>query len=256
MYVLPLETGITYGPLYSRRLGLSLGVNILPVKHKLCSFDCVYCHYGATQVKTMAPVGETFSDISQILKAIEVALRKNPRIDAITFSGNGEPTLHPHFGSVVEAVSQIRDRLCPAVKLALFSNSTTVQYSQIQNALAFFDAPIMKLDAGDILTWNRINCPAAGLDLDRIIDNLAEIPGVVIQSVLIDGVVSNIKEAAFDAWVDALVRIQPRQVQIYSTDYPVPDSGVERVLPYVLERLAEAVHRRTGLEVKPYWPEF
>jgi wyosine [tRNA(Phe)-imidazoG37] synthetase (radical SAM superfamily) len=251
--VLPLEPGITYGPLFSRRLGLSLGVNLLPTGHKVCSFDCVYCHYGRTEVCTLNPPPRDFPWTRQVLRAVEAALRRYPDLDYITFSGNGEPTLHTAFPAIAAAVRRLRDEVNPGVKLALFSNATTVCLPHVREALSFFDAPILKLDAGDPGTLARINRPAPGVELAHIVAGLGEVPGLIIQSVLIDGRVSNVRGEAFEAWVSALAEVRPAQVQVYSTDYPVPEAGVERVPPYVLKRIAGEVERRTGLRVSGYW---
>ncbi len=253
MRVLPLEKNIVYGPLFSRRLGLSLGVNLLPTGYKLCSFDCVYCHYGRTDVKTLSPPARDFPWTKQVLRAVEAALRKHPNVDYLTFSGNGEPTLHPSFPAITTAVRRLRDDLSPEVRLAVFSNGTTAHLPHIQKALALFDAPILKLDAGDPETLVRINRPAPEVKLDDILNGLKEVPGCIVQSVLVDGKVSNIRGEAFEAWVAALAAIRPTEVQIYSTDYPVPETGVERVLPYVLKRIAGQVKERTGLRVRAYW---
>jgi len=183
MRVLPLETGITYGPLFSRRLGLSLGVNLLPTGYKLCSFDCVYCHYGRTEVKTLAPPPRDFPWTRDVLRAIEAA--RNPK-------------------------------------------------------------GFLK--------------PLGFMELARIVEGLKGVPNLIIQSVLIDGQVSNIRGKAFEAWVETLADVRPARVQIYSgrtisvrTDYPVPEAGVERVLPYVLRRIAGEVERRAGVQVDAYW---
>ena len=253
MRVLPLEKDIIYGPLFSRRLGRSLGVNLLPTGYKLCSFDCVYCHYGRTDVKTLVPKKGDFPPMRRVLTTVEMALRRHPDVAYLTFSGNGEPTLHPHFPSIAAAVRRLRDDISPKVRLAIFSNGTTAHFPHIREALALFDAPILKLDAGDPEALARINRPAPEVKLEDIMDGLKEVPGCIIQSVLVDGRVSNIRGEAFEAWVAALAAVRPAQVQIYSTDYPVPEAGVERVLPYVLKRIAEEVEERTGLQVRAYW---
>ncbi|MGC9396362.1 MAG: radical SAM protein [Anaerolineae bacterium] len=251
--VLPLETTLTYGPLFSRRMGRSLGVNVLPFDRKVCSFDCVYCHYGHTTTLTATPENIAFPDVHDVLQAIEIALRRYPHVDALTFSGNGEPTLHPHFPAIVAETRRLRNALAPNVKLTLFSNATTAHLPHIQESLHDFDLPILKLDAGDPATLARINHPAPGVTLDTILKGLKATPNLIVQSVLIDGVVSNIKGEAFEAWMTALDAIRPAAVQIYSTDYPVPDTGVERVPPYVLKCIAAEVAERTGLRVEAFW---
>lgn len=256
MRILPLESGIIYGPLYSRRLDRSLGVNLLPTDYKLCSFDCVYCHYGRTQIKTLAPAGYDFPSVPRVLKAIQKALGRYPNVPYLTFSGNGEPTLHPHFPEIVAGILRLRPMLAPDLKLAIFSNATTLTRPKVRETLQHFDAPILKLDAGDPATFAAVNRPAPAIELADIIAGMQEIPNLVVQSVLIDsaeGEASNIHPTALEAWIAALAALQPRHVQIYSTDYPVPDEGVERVPPYRLEEIAAQVHERTGLTITPYW---
>jgi wyosine [tRNA(Phe)-imidazoG37] synthetase (radical SAM superfamily) len=250
MGVLALETEIVYGPILSRRLGLSLGVNLLPTRYKPCSFDCIYCHYGPTHVKSLKPEPRSLPRSQNILRAVEIALREHS-VDYVTFSGNGEPTLHPAFAGIAEAVARLRDKIAPQTKLALFSNSSTAHRKDVRQALAFFDLPMMKLDAGDPDTLAAINQPAQEVSWDAIIAGLQQVDNLVIQSVLIDGRITNIKGSAFEAWVDTLANLDPSCVQIYSTEYPVPQNGVERVLPYELKRIAREVSQRTGLRVEP-----
>lgn len=152
MAILPLEAGIIYGPVNSRRLGRSLGINLLPSAYKLCSFDCIYCDYGRTQVKALGAEGTNIPSEQQVLKEVRQALQGLQDIDCLTFSGNGEPTLHPQFPAIVSGVRHLRDTQRPEVKLAVFSNSTTVHLPRVQECLSQLDAAIMKLDAGNAQT--------------------------------------------------------------------------------------------------------
>ena len=252
--LLPLQAGIIYGPINSRRLGRSLGVNLSPSSLKLCSFDCIYCHYGRTGIKTLFPAEEGLPRVEEVLQAVDEALLAHREIDFVTFSGNGEPTLHPRFPEIVAGVCRLRDELRPGVKLAILSNSTGLHLPHVRETLGHFDAPIIKLDGGDPETWARINRPVSEVKLEQVLLGLEGIPGLIIQSVLLDGRVSNIRGQAFQAWLMALSRISPIQVQIYSTDRPVPEAGVERVPPAALRLLAREIRGRTGLEVRAYWP--
>ena len=253
MNVLELQKGTIYGPIASRRLGRSLGINLLPTDRKLCSFDCVYCQYGPTIGSTLSPAREPFPTVEDVLTAVEAALRAHPDINYVTFSGNGEPTLHPDFPAIASAVRRLRDRIRPGAELATFSNSTTVHLPRIQEALTIFDAPIMKLDAGDPETLAIINRPAPGVKLEGIIAGLRNVPNLIIQSVLVDGRVTNTQGEAFEAWVEALADVGPARIQIYSTDRPVAEAGVETVPPATLRHIAEEVTARTGLQVDAYW---
>jgi wyosine [tRNA(Phe)-imidazoG37] synthetase (radical SAM superfamily) len=251
--VYPLQADVVYGPVHSRRLGRSLGLNLLPPDRKTCSYDCVYCHYGRTELKTLTPAESEFPHTEDVLKAIRRALHRCGPVDTITFSGNGEPTLHPYFPAIVREVRRLRDRFRPEARLALLSNATTADRAGVRDALRLLDAPIMKLDAGDSGTLARINRPVTAISIEQIIQSLAAVPGLVVQSVLIDGEVTNVEGEPFEAWLMALREIGPRSVQIYSTDRPVAEAGVERVPPFRLQAIAEDASRRTGLEIVPYW---
>ena len=253
MTLLQLQPGIVYGPINSRRLGRSLGINLLSSCYKLCSFDCVYCHYGRTQVKTLSPEEKDLPSVAQVLQAVQEALKVHHSIDYITFSGNGEPTLHPRFPAIVSGIHDLRDRLRPDIKLAVLSNSTTVHFPYILESLALLNVPMMKLDAGDSLTLAHINRPTPEVRFERIVEGLKRVPGLIIQSVLIGGQVTNVEGEAFEAWLSVLAEIRPTQVQIYSTDRPVPESGVKRVPPDALQHTAAEIEKRTGLQVNTYW---
>jgi len=254
--MLRLQPGITYGPVLSRRLGRSLGVNLLPCAYKLCSFDCIYCQYGFTDVKTLSPAERHFPGAQEVIDVVRKTLvrlaRSGRGVDSITFSGNGEPTLHPYFPRIAFEVRRLRDRFQPEAQLVILSNSSTVHVPHIREALALFDRPVMKLDAGDPETWERIDRPAPGVTLDDVIAGLKDVPNLTIQSALIDGPVSNVETRAFEAWLAALMEIQPRQVQIYSTERPTPDARVQQVWPYQLARIAAEITARTGLAVDDY----
>jgi wyosine [tRNA(Phe)-imidazoG37] synthetase (radical SAM superfamily) len=242
MSTIPLQKGIIYGPVASRCMGRSLGVNLLPASYKLCSFDCVYCHYGRTQVKTLNPEENAFPSMEKVLNAVETALQGELDFDYLTISGNGEPTLHPNFAEIVFEVRILRDR-----------NSSTAHLLIVREALSLVDTPIMKLDAGDEHTLTVVNRPAAGVNLEQILGGLKGLPELVIQSVLIDGIVSNVWGAPYEAWLSALADLDPAWVQIYSIDPPVPEGWVEKVKPVMLQRVAREIEGLTGLQVQACW---
>jgi wyosine [tRNA(Phe)-imidazoG37] synthetase (radical SAM superfamily) len=254
---LPLETAIVYGPIRSRRLGRSLGVNLLPMRYKICSFDCIYCHYGDTDVRTVAAEAvaarETdFPAVGEVVRTLEAALRSHKDLDSITFSGNGEPTLHPYFLEVAFEVRRLRDRHCPNARVALFSNATTLTWPEIAEGLRHIDVPILKLDAGNAETLRRINRPVQGVDFGAIVDAIGRVPNATIQTVFVEGPVTNAGGEAFEAWQFVVAELQPLAVQLYSTDYPVPSDDVQRVPAFRLRQLAEMVERRTGVPVRAY----
>lgn len=251
--LLALQKGVIYGPVQSRRLGRSLGINLLPTNYKLCSFDCIYCHYGRTELKALLVDERHFPYIDQVLTAVEGALQSDLAFDYLTFSGNGEPTLHPEFSDIVREVALLRSRYRPQVRLALLSNASMIAHKYIRQALAQIDLPILKLDAGDSLTFAQINCPSPLANLECILEGLRLAPGIILQSVLIDGPVSNVRGEPYHAWLDALQVTQPKRIQIYSTDRPVPERDVRRVSPVELQRIAGEVTHRLGLPVDVFW---
>lgn len=249
---IPLQAGVIYGPILSRRLGRSLGINLLPVDRKLCSFNCVYCQYGAAQAVD-EPSRSNFPKTADVLLEVEKALKKPRTIEYLTFSGNGEPTLHPDFVEIVQRVISLRDRLRPDAKLAILSNSSRVTDPEIVTSLKKFDAPMMKLDAGDQKTFQSINRPAPLFSLAEIVEGLQHIPKLIIQSMLIEGKFSNIHNEPYDAWVTALVDIQPREIHVYSTARPAADGRVESISPQILQRIAVNLNQRHKLTVKAFW---
>jgi len=251
--MLPLKQEIIYGPVNSRRLGRSLGINLLPTGSKVCSFDCVYCQYGRTRIKTLDPGPEGFPTLGEVMAAVETALKAGPAFDSFTFSGNGEPTLHPQWPEIVEAVRQLRDRYRPDARLTLLSNASTATRPVVRATLARLDVPILKLDAGDEATLAAINRPANGIRVQAIIEGLAQIPGLIIQSLMVGGAVTNSAGPAFESWLGALATLKPVRVQVYSTDRPVPEAGVERVPPERLQQIAARALSQTGLDVRAYW---
>ncbi|MGC9468166.1 MAG: radical SAM protein [Anaerolineae bacterium] len=250
---LPLEAGVVYGPIFSRRLGRSLGLNILPTQHKVCSLDCVYCHYGRTDLRTVHPPSTIFPTVHEILRSLEEALRQRPDLDCVTFSGNGEPTLHPYFRSVAFEVRRLLARLYPSAKVALFSNATTLSRSDVLEGLEYVDIPIMKLDAGDRETFARVNRPAPDVDFDTVVTGIANLPNAVVQSLFVSGSASNVTDEALASWMDKVAEIRPTAVQIYSIDYPVLSPDLSRVPPYMLRRIAEKVQAQTGVPAQAYW---
>ncbi len=252
MTVLRLQDSITYGPVFSRRLGRSLGINLLPTDRKVCTFDCIYCHYGHA-APTDVPADVCFPPVEHVLAAVEALIRRYPYADYLTFSGNGEPTLHPDFPAIAVEVRRLLEKVPNRLRLAILSNSTTVHLAHIREVLALFDAPILKLDAGDAVTFAALNRPAPGVSLEHIIAGLKQVPGLITQTVLVDGRVSNVRGAPFEAWLAALADIRPTHAQIYSIDRYAPDPEIERVPSRKLRRLAEEVERRAGLQVTAYW---
>lgn len=227
--LLPLKEHIIYGPVRSRRLGRSLGINLLPPNEKWCTFDCLYCQYGLTsgaqggadENKRAVP------SIEKVVQAVEAALRELDEPPAyLTFSGNGEPTLHPDFPRIVEAVRKLRDRLVPDAKTALLSNSSRAGEAAIRAAISRLDRPILKLDAGNEIVFRSFNRPKAGIRYDDIIAGLEAMRGITMQSLFCAGPQGNLEEAHIADWIDKVKQIQPRDVQIYTISRPVPTKAL------------------------------
>src|SRR5262245_48351350 len=157
---LPLLEGIVYGPVRSRRLGRSLGVNVLPRRMKVCNMDCAYCQYGWTRSRSAAPGRARWPAPKRVAAAVSARLHaaesSDELIDRLTVAGHGEPTLHPRFEEIAERLCGLRDRLAPTIRLAILSNSTTAALAAVRRGLALFDDRYMKLDAGDPLTYASI----------------------------------------------------------------------------------------------------
>lgn len=253
MPALPLQPGIVYGPVLSRRLGRSLGVNLLPTTHKVCSFDCIYCQYGRTVEHTMHPKRSELPVVSEVLASVRKAILKPRTFETITFSGNGEPTLHPDFPEIVLGVKELRDQHRPSVKLALLSNASKMNDPTIVKTMELIDMPILKLDAGDDLTFIKINKPIGSVRFPEILKGLKRIKPVIIQSVLFDGKVSNAYGIAYESWVSAVSAIHPDKVQIYSTERPTASGKVECLIPEKLTQIQNDLQTRFNLNVKAFW---
>lgn len=232
--LLELQSKIIYGPIRSRRIGSSLGVNLLPPRVKVCSFDCLYCQYGWTDFALME--NADYPEPEEVGKALREALGKLPEPPRwITFSGNGEPTLHPEFGRIVDIVISVRDERATGTGTAILSNSTTVHRPEIREALSKLDIRIMKLDAGTQEMFSSYSRPAPGFTLEQVVDGLAALKDVTIQSLFTKGMSGNYTEESIAAWIDHLKRIEPVMVQIYSLDRGFPSREIERLTQEELE---------------------
>ncbi len=249
---LELKRGITYGPVRSRRLGRSLGVNLLPPRQKLCRFDCVYCQYGHTASSSPAGLERELPTVEQVVAAVEVALRHLPEPPAwLTLSGNGEPTLHPDFPAVVDALLELRARVCPDARTAVLSSSTELGRPEVRRALARLDARIMKLDVGSETMLQAYNRPAPGLTLEAILAGLAELPDLTVQCLLAGGEEGNFTAPALKAWLERVVALRPARVQLYSLSRPHASEALEPLAPRELGAVA-AMLRSEGVAAEVY----
>ena len=255
MALLRLQSGIVYGPVASRRLGCSLGLNILPFEYKLCSLNCVYCQYGWTKtcaldVRSYVSDLPTAEDVALALRASLLKLKDAGVAPSyITFSGNGEPTLHPQFEEIVRAVKKVRDELAPGASVAILSNSTTVSEESVRRALEQLDLRVMKLDCGEARTFGAYNRPCAGIDFQRIVEGLRKLKGFSVQTLFTN---LNSDESSVNNWIDALGTLKPNEVQVYTLDRSAPLAALRAVSKDKLEEIARRVTSETGVPAQVY----
>jgi wyosine [tRNA(Phe)-imidazoG37] synthetase (radical SAM superfamily) len=233
-----LQAGIVYGPMHSRRLGRSLGVNLAPAGRKTCNFNCAYCQYGWTDF----PAKGDWPRAADVIDAVDRALAADPDVDHITVAGNGEPTLHPAFGPITEGLFHVRARRAPSAKLALLSNGSTLHRLDVVYSLPRFDLRCMKLDAGDATTFRLMN--ASGKALGRLISDLRSVGHLTLQSMFVtdaEGVIDNTTPGALSAWLEAVDCIRPAAVDIYSIARTTAKPSLRKVAPAVLESIATRV---------------
>ncbi len=252
---------IVFGPIHSRRLGTSLGVNVLPTEKKYCSFNCIYCECGWNEVDTKINVPlNRREDIKEALyrRLSSNTKEENEAIDSITFSGNGEPTLHPDILGIVNDVIELRDLYCPQAKITILSNSTNLVRQDVFSALEKIDNPILKLDAGTENMYRLINKPVSAT-FDEVVERLIAFSKngkCIIQTLLLRGEndgqrIDNTSEEEFSAWLALVEKIRPRSVMLYSIDRVTPEKNLEKLLIPELERYADRV-RALGIETKTY----
>jgi wyosine [tRNA(Phe)-imidazoG37] synthetase (radical SAM superfamily) len=255
MNLLSLQRTILYGPINSRRLGKSLGINLMPMEYKLCSFNCVYCHYGWTKVQTLNADAfeKDMPRPDDVIDAVKKALISEEQFDYLTFSGNGEPTLYPQFSSIVEEVVRLRNKYRSGLKIALLSNSSGLVIPEVKSIIALIDLPVFKLDAGTDRSFMSIIRPAQDVDFEETLEHLRSLSSIIIQTVLLHGTPDNSQEQDLQAYFDRIHAINPRTVHIYSIDRPVPNVNIRCVLPRDLDRIAQLGTLKTGIEFLPYY---
>ena len=254
MVGISLQDKIFYGPVFSRRFGRSYGINLLPTQYKLCSFDCIYCEYGRRRGQGRSLFhNDDLPNAREIIEEVEKALRKPRSVQSLTFSGNGEPTLHPDFYHIVLEVRKLRDQFCPNAQLVLLSNASQLFNPEVLKAINLFDIPMMKLDAGDEQTFKLINRPEYTIHLFDILDGLKRLPHLMLQSMIIDGQITNSRGEPYAAWVEAIMGLRPEKVQIYSADRPPADTNVEPVSPQKLKHIQKNLREVSNLEVDAFW---
>ena len=218
---------IVFGPIYSRRLGSSLGVNILPSKGKLCNFDCVYCECGWN--RDGAVPERRFPRLEEVEAALRDKMSKAAAegvpVDSITFSGNGEPTMNPDFASIIDVTLRLRDLYFPKAKVSVLSNATLLGRQDVSQALMRVDNPILKIDASSQELVEKINKPVGTYRLTDVIENMKGFAGnFILQTMFLKSADFNTAvPEALDAWMDIVRELKPRQVMVYTIDRETPD---------------------------------
>jgi len=247
---------IVFGPIKSRRLGVSLGINLLPASGKICSFDCIYCECGYNadgRTKQALPSREA------VAQALETKLQelKSAGItpDVITFSGNGEPTLHPEFEEIIDDTIELRNKYFPEAKISVLSNSTMIDRESVFRALNKVDNNILKLDSvfDDKVKW--IDQPLqSSFSVAKLIENLKRFKGnLIIQTIFLKGAhngqcIDNTNEEEVNAWIEVLKEINPKQVMIYTIDRETPEKNLQKVSLEKLNIIAEKL-KKAGFNV-------
>ena len=250
-----LFSEIAYGPIHSRRLGISLGMEIMPLEHKLCTFNCVYCECGWNE-PVNHPVLPTREEVKAALETKLKALQKEQIVpDVITFSGNGEPTIHPDFIGIIRDTCVLRDTYCPKAKVSVLSNSTQLGRKEVVEALKLCDNRILKLDAATDTMMRRIDKPVnEQLEVKTIIQYLAQFEGdFTLQTCFLRGkhngeIIDNTTSEELAAWYQAVDELKPKQIMIYVIDRKTPEEHLEKISPDEMERIATPL-RQKGYDV-------
>jgi len=240
---------IIFGPVKSRRLGISLGVNLLPVDRKICSFDCIYCECGRNSTSNHS--GSKLPLRSEVRERLEKTLLKmndeGQLPDVITFAGNGEPTLHPEFPGIIDDTIQLRDLFAPNARIAVLSNATMLHKNEIVEALLKIDDNIQKVDSALKETIELLDCPSKTFSIEKTVKQLTRFNGkVIIQTMFVRGTyngkkIDNTLPVEMEAWLKILKTINPSKVMIYTIERGTPVETLEKVPVEELRRIAGLV---------------
>ena len=248
---------LIFGPIRSRRLGLSLGINAVIPDRKYCNFNCVYCECGWTE-KLKEQI--RFPSVQEIEIALEAKLKElkqaKEQLNSITFSGNGEPTLHPAFKDIVEAVILLRDRFFPEAKISVLSNATMLTKELVKEALTLVDNPILKLDAPIPELVSVINQPALGITFEQILTGLQSFPvpfylqTIFLEMTTEDGkIYNNFDEKVLEKWLDILPTFNLKGWMIYPLDRPAPHRGVRKLSPEEMNFIKDYFAKRISIPI-------
>lgn len=244
-----------FGPVHSRRLGVSLGINLMPGDGKICTFDCVYCECGFNKDFRPRQPRPTREEVRQALESRLQDMQQNgPAPDVLTFAGNGEPTAHPHFPEIIDDTLALRDRYFPQAKVSVLSNSTFIHKPAVFDALNRIDNNILKLDTVDEEYIRALDRPAGHYSVSEIIEGMKSFKGrCIIQTMFLKGSyqgrdLDNTSDKYVLPWLEKVREIAPRQVMIYTIDRETPDHDLAKATHEELDRIAALV-REAGIAV-------
>ena len=241
-----------FGPIHSRRLGISLGINLMPADGKVCTFDCIYCECGLNGDHRPTLPRPAREEVAKALEAKLIEMHEQgERPDVLTFAGNGEPTAHPQFSTIIDDTILLRNKYCPEAKVSVLSNATLVHRTDVREALMRTDNPIMKLDTIDPVYIDKVDRPTAHYDVKGIIEGLKLMTGkAIIQTMFLRGAikdnastvsVDNTGEEYVAPWLEAVKAIAPREVMIYTIDRETPVGGLEKASREQLNAIRDRV---------------
>lgn len=247
---------VVFGPIISRRLGVSLGVNLLPYDGKLCSFDCIYCECGYNKdhkTKTKLPTRqETYEALEHKLQQMQ---QENTKPDVITFAGNGEPTMHPEFSEIIDDTIELRNKYFPEAKISVLTNATQLEKKNVFEALKKVDNNILKLDSAFIDTVRLVDKPnSPSYSIEKQIELFKQFNGnFILQTMFLRGthegeLVDNTTEEEVNAWLEIIKEVKPKEVMIYTIDRETPSKQLEKVSLEELKKIGEKV-TQLGIKV-------
>ena len=237
-----------FGPIHSRRLGVSLGINLMPEDGKVCTFDCIYCECGFNSDHCPHSRRPTRQEVAQTLEKKLTDMKINgPAPDVLTFAGNGEPTLHPDFPAIMDDVVRLRNEFFPTAKISVLSNATLAPKPEIRAALMKADNNLQKLDTVNSRYIEMVNRPTGKYDVNEIIESLKLFNGhVIIQTMFMKGAdgeenVDNTGDEYVMPWLEAVKSIKPQEVMIYTIDRETPDTKLRKATHEELDRIVALI---------------
>ena len=232
-----------FGPIHSRRLGISLGINLMPADGKVCSFDCIYCECGFNSDFRPTLPRPTREEVAVALEAKLIEMKASGQHpDVLTFAGNGEPTGHPDFPGIIDDTIKLRDRLCPDAKVSVLSNATFINRPQVHDALLKVDNNILKLDTVDSTYISEVDRPVGKYDVDSIIEGMRAFQGhCIIQTMFMHSRFGGVNEELVAPWLKAVGYIKPGEVMVYTIDRETPDKTLRKATHEELDAIKARV---------------